>query len=128
MQLREEEKEVEDGSWTCCKIKRSHGASWSSSWRPAARVEATGDGGATWRGGEKARRGRASGGRAIWRARWCGQYGEGQLAVREMAGEGQRAVQQSNREEGERGRRRGLVHNFSKVQGLHCKVRFSFKP
>jgi hypothetical protein len=38
------------------------------------------------------------------------------------------AEQQRNREGGERGRRRGLVCNFLKVQGVHCEVRFSFKP
>jgi hypothetical protein len=38
-------------------------ASWSSCWRPAARVAAAGDGGATWQGGEKpARVGRVVGG------------------------------------------------------------------
>jgi hypothetical protein len=40
-------------------------ASWSSCWRPAARVAAAGDGGTTWQGGEKpAGVGRAAGGRA----------------------------------------------------------------
>jgi hypothetical protein len=38
------------------------------------------------------------------------------------------AEQQRNSEGGERGRRRGLVCNFSKVQGVHYEVRFSFKP
>jgi hypothetical protein len=41
-------------------------ASWSSCWRPAACVAVAGDGGATWRGGEKpAGVGQAAGGRAI---------------------------------------------------------------
>jgi hypothetical protein len=33
---REEEKKVEQGSWTRCKTKRSHGRVGSNCWRPAA--------------------------------------------------------------------------------------------
>jgi hypothetical protein len=101
-------------------------ASWSSYWRPAARVAAAGDGGVTWQGGEKpAGVGRAAGGRAggpggVGRA----VRGSWQLGRSSATGGGRRS---RTTERGERGRRQGLVHNFSKVQGFHCKVRFSFK-
>jgi hypothetical protein len=52
------------------------------------------------------------------------------VAARELAGKGRRAGEQSsreNREGGERGRQRGPGWNFSKVQGIHCKVKLSFK-
>jgi hypothetical protein len=127
MRPREEGKEVEEGSWTRCGTKKRHGQAGAAAGgrRHAWRLRAT----AARRGGAgKSQQDRASGGRASWWARWCGWGGEGQLAVREIAGEGRQAVQQSNRKGGESGRRRGLVRNFLKVKGVYCKVRFSFKP
>jgi hypothetical protein len=89
--------------------------SWSSGWRPVALVAVAGDGGAIWQGGEKpAGVRRAAGGRAgepggVGRVAW------GNWQPRRLPTRGRRAAQQSNREEGERGRRRGLVLNYSKV-------------
>jgi hypothetical protein len=61
--LREENK-----SWNApgCAVEPRRGTvSWSSYWWPAARVAAAGDGGVTWRGGEKPSGvGRAASGRA----------------------------------------------------------------
>jgi hypothetical protein len=50
--------------------------------------------------------------------------------MQELAGEGRRVVEQNsreNREGGDRGRRRGLLCNFSNEQGVHYKVKFFFQ-
>jgi hypothetical protein len=94
-------------------------------------VAASGNGGTTWRGGEKlARVGRAAGGRA-------GGPGGGVRAARGSwqcrsspvrgGGRWSRAAEKQ-RGRGERGRRQGLLRNFPKEQGVHYKVKFSFKP
>jgi hypothetical protein len=80
-------------------------------------------------------RGKASGGRARGEraselegqvVRVGRRGAAGSLGDRWRGAAGSAAEQQRGR--GERGSRRELVHNFSKVQGVHCKVRFSFKP
>jgi hypothetical protein len=71
MRARERIKEVEEGSWMCCGIKKRHGRAGAAAggWRHAWWLRAT----ATRRGrAGKSQRGRASGGRASWRARWSG--------------------------------------------------------
>jgi hypothetical protein len=91
-------------------------------------VAAPGNGGATSRGGERpAGVGRAAGGQAggpgggVRAARGNWQYGRSPARVG-------RRCSRAAEWKGERGRQRGIVQNFSKVQGVHCEVRFSFKP
>jgi hypothetical protein len=57
----------------------------------------------------KRQRGRVSGGRASWRSGGAGRAAKGQLAAREIAGEGTAS---------------GAA---AKQRGVHCKVTFSFK-
>jgi hypothetical protein len=88
MRPREEGKEVEEGSWTRCMTKRSHGRAGSSGRRPAAqrggfrrrRFDVAGRGKRQW--------GWASGGQASWRPGGAGRAARGQLAAREIAGAG----------------------------------------
>jgi hypothetical protein len=114
MRARESIKEVEEGSWTYCGTKKRQGRAGAAAggrrhawwlWVTVARLGGAG----------KSQQG-------------SGERRAGELAAREIAGKGRQAVQQSSREEGERGRLRGLVQNFSKVPGVHCEVIFSFKP
>jgi hypothetical protein len=74
---REEGKEVEEGSWTRCKTKRSHGRAGSSCWRPAARRGGFGRRRCDVAGWGKRQRGRASGRRASWRPGGAGRVVQG---------------------------------------------------
>jgi hypothetical protein len=64
-------KEVEEGSWTCYGTKKGHGRAGAAAggrryaWRPRVTAARRGRAG-------KSQRGRASGGRASWRARLWG--------------------------------------------------------
>jgi hypothetical protein len=69
-----------------------------------------------------------SGGRSAGAARGVEKSGVGQLELRKSAGEGGGVGTERNRVEGAGGRRWGPGCNFSKVQGLHCKARLTFKP
>jgi hypothetical protein len=83
----EEGKEVEEGSWTRCKTKRSHGRAGSSCWRPAAQRGGFGRRRCNVAGLGKRQQGRASGGRASWRLGGAGRAARGQLAAREITGQ-----------------------------------------
>jgi hypothetical protein len=71
MRARERIKEVEEGSWMRCGTKKRHGRAGAAAggrwhaWRLRAMAARRG-------GAGKSQRGRASGGRVSWRARWCG--------------------------------------------------------
>jgi hypothetical protein len=90
MRPREEGKEVEEGSWTRCKTKRSHRQAGSSCWRPAARRGGFGRRRCDVAGRGKRQRGRASGGRASWEpcgaVRWRGAAGGQRYRRRGAAG------------------------------------------
>jgi hypothetical protein len=63
MRARESVNEVEEVSWTCCGNKKGHGRAGAAAGNQRREVAASGDGGTTWRGGEKpAEVGRAAGG------------------------------------------------------------------
>jgi hypothetical protein len=81
---REEGKEVEEGSWTHCKTKRSHGRAGSSCWRPAAQCGGFGRQRCDVARRGKRQRGRVSGGRTSWRPGGTGRAARGQLAAREI--------------------------------------------
>jgi hypothetical protein len=53
MRARESVNEVEEDSWTCCGNKKGHGRAGAAAGDRRRDVAAAGDGGATWRGGEK---------------------------------------------------------------------------
>jgi hypothetical protein len=131
MRPREEVKEAEENSWTLCGTKKRHGRAGAVASDLRRNMAAAGDGGTTWRGGEKpAGVGRAAGGSAGGpgggvRAA-SGSWQRGSSPVR-GCGRWSRAAEK-NREGGERGRRRGPLRNFPKEQGVQCKVKFSFKP
>jgi hypothetical protein len=73
----EEGKEVEEGSWTHCKTKRSHGLAGSTCWRLAARRGSFGRRRCDMAGRGKRQRGRVSGGRASWRPGGAGKVARG---------------------------------------------------
>jgi hypothetical protein len=60
-------------------------------------------------------------------ARWRRKSGEGQLAARGNAGDGRRAALQRNREGKQEEEDEDLFVNFAKVEGVHCKAKFSSK-
>jgi hypothetical protein len=63
MRVRESVNEVEEGSWMCCRNKKGHGQAGAAAGNRRRDVAASGDGGTTWRGGEKpVEVGRAAGG------------------------------------------------------------------
>jgi hypothetical protein len=99
MRPHEEGKEVEEGSWTRCKTKRSHGQAGSSCWRPAAqrgdfgrrRCDVAGPGNASGVG-------RAAGGRAGGQVVRVGQRGEASGQVDCRCGGGGRRSSETERE------------------------------
>jgi hypothetical protein len=84
---REEGKEVEEGSWTRCKTKRSHGRA-GSRWRPAARRGGFGRRRCDMAMRGKRQLGQASGGRVSWRPGGAGRAVRGQLVAKEFASAG----------------------------------------
>jgi hypothetical protein len=57
----------------------------------------------------------------------AGRAARGQLATGENAGDGRWAALQGNREGKQEEEDKDLFINFAKVQGVHCKVKFSSK-
>jgi hypothetical protein len=53
MRARESVNEVEEGSWMCYGNKKGHGRAGAAAGDRRCDVAASGDGGTTWRGGEK---------------------------------------------------------------------------
>jgi hypothetical protein len=89
----EEGKEVEEGSWTRRKIKRSHGRAGSSCWRPAARRGGFGRRRCDVAGRGKRQRGRVSGGQASWRPGGAGRVERGSWRPGRSPACGRRAAQ-----------------------------------
>jgi hypothetical protein len=74
----------------------------------------------------RSQRGCLSGGRASWGPCGTGRAARGQLAAGENTSDGRWALQR-NREGKQEEEDENLFVNFAKVQGVHCKVKFSSK-
>jgi hypothetical protein len=72
--------------------------------------------------------GRASGGRGCWRARGVERSGAGAAGAREMVDEGGGVTGVSRAGGGLEVEDRDLSAIFQKMQGLHYKVKLTFKP
>jgi hypothetical protein len=107
MRVCESVNEVEEGSWMCCGNKKGHGQAGAAAGDWRRDVAALGDGGTTWRGGEKPagsgerRPGELEGQVVGLERRGAG----GSMGAHRQGAAGGGAEQQRNREGGERGRR-----------------------